>query len=103
MACSMDGLRCGFIGWRGADAVLRAIQTLEAQGRIQLVCAADVSNAIEPEVGKHLQSRGVRVYGDPQEMFEHEHDFQALILADGIPSHSGLTAAALARGLFVYL
>lgn len=83
--------------------MLQAIQSLEAQGLIQLVCAADDSNAMEPGIGRHLSARGVRVYDDFQHLFEHEHDFHALIIADGIPSHARLTATALARGLFVYL
>ncbi len=98
-----DVFRFGFIGWRGADSVLRALQTLEAEKKIRLTCAADETNTLEPEVGRHLASRGVKVYDDAHHLFEKEHDLHALIIAGGVPSHARLTATALARGLFVYL
>jgi predicted dehydrogenase len=87
-------MNVGLIGVGGFGAAHRkAIRQLEAERRLQLVCVADPLAGVE----------GVRYYSDYREMLARETTLDAVAIAAPIHLHFEMTAAALARGLFVYL
>lgn len=100
----MNPLRFGLIGVGGIGVHhIRALQELEDAGLAQLVCVADPFVDRMPEVKARFDARGVRWYEDFQKLLETETEIEAVTIATPIPLHARMTAAALARGLFVYL
>ncbi len=100
----MKPLRFGLIGVGGIGAThIRALQALENEGLVQLVCVADPFAERMPEVKARFDSKGVRWHLDFQKLIETETELDAVSIATPIPLHARMTAAALARGLFVYL
>ncbi len=97
-------LRIGLIGVVGTeDRHLHALETLEREGMVRLIgVAASLVGNFE-EVKAKLESRQVHWYADFQKLIEEESDLDAMAIASPMLFHAKMTAAALARGLFVYL
>lgn len=100
----MKPLRFGLIGVGGMGAShVRTIQALEAEGLAKLVCVADPFADRMPEVKARFESKGIRWHLDYQKLLGTETELDAVSIATPIPLHARMTAAALARGLFIYL
>lgn len=97
-------LRCGLIGVGGVGkSHLNALETLEKEGLVRLVCVADPFVEKLAETKASLESKGVRWYVDFQKLLEQESGLEAIAICTPIPLHAKMGAAALARSLFVYL
>ncbi|MBI4024753.1 MAG: Gfo/Idh/MocA family oxidoreductase [Verrucomicrobia bacterium] len=97
-------LRFALIGAGGVGAAhLTALETLENEGRARLICVADPFVEALANTKSSLAARGVRWHTDFQTLLEQEPDLDAVAIATPIPLHYKMAAAALARGLFVYL
>ncbi len=87
-------MNVGLIGVGGFGAAhLKTIRQLEAEHLAQLVSVADPFAGVE----------GVQCYTDYREMLARETTLDAVAIAAPIHLHFEMAAAALARGLFVYL
>ncbi len=97
-------LSVGLIGVGGFGANhLKVLQQLEAEGLVRLVCVADPDSERLAEIRRKLESSGVRWHLDNQSLLAKETELDAVAIAAPIHLHFEITAAAIARGLFVYL
>lgn len=97
-------LSVGLIGVGGFGVShLKALSQLEAEGLVRLVCVADP--AVERLAGtRHrLESGDIRWHTDYRNLLERESTLDAVAIAAPIHLHYEIAAAAIARGLFVYL
>ena len=100
-----QALSCGLIVARDlADLHLSTLEKLEAEGVLRLCCVAFMGDDENSQKWKaRLEARGVHCYFDFQKFLEGEKDLDGVSIVTPIFSHQPMTAAALARGLFVYL
>jgi predicted dehydrogenase len=97
-------LSVGLIGVGGFGATqLKALRQLETEGLVRLECVADPETERLAETRQKLQSSDVRWYRDYQSLLKQESELDALAIAAPIHLHFEITAAAIARDLFVYL
>jgi predicted dehydrogenase len=97
-------LKVGLIGVGGFGAThLKALQQLEMEGLVQLVCVTDPRSEALADTRRALEVRGIRWHADYRSLLERESEIEAVSIAAPIHLHMEITAAAIARGLFVYL
>lgn len=97
-------LSVGLIGVGGFGAShLKVLQQLEAKGLVRLLCVADPDRERLMETRRKLESAGVRWHRDYLSLLEQEPEINAVAIAAPIHLHFEITAAAIARELFVYL
>jgi predicted dehydrogenase len=97
-------LRCGLIGAGGIGKNhLKNLLLLQEEGLVQLTCIADPFVEKLAEVKAELESKGVRWYTDFQKLVTEEAELDSISIATPIHLHARMAAAALARGLFIYL
>src|ERR1700722_3615268 len=98
-----EPLSVGLIGVGGFGAShLKVLQQLEAEGLVRLMCVADPDNERLTQTRRKLESSGVRWYPNHQSLLERETDLDAVAIAAPIHLHFEITAAAIAREMFVY-
>ena len=101
---TLKRLSVGLIGVGGFGAShLKVLQQLEAEGLVRLLCVADPDGERLVETRRRLESSSVRWHLDYQSLLEQETELAAVTIAAPIHLHFEITAAAIARGLFVYL
>lgn len=99
-----ERLRIGLIGVGGIGARhLEVIELLQTEGLVELCCVADPFVERLANMKTVLEARGVRWYSDFERLMEQESELDAMVIATPVPLHARMTAAALARGMFVYL
>lgn len=97
-------LLCGLIGVGGVgNKHLKHLLMLQDEGLVRLTCVADPFVEKLAEVKAELESKGVRWYTDFQKLITEEAELDAISIATPIHLHARMVAAAIARGLFIYL
>ena len=94
-------IRAGLAGIGGYGVThARALETLEQEGKVRFVAAADPRLDANREMVSRLRQAGVRVTDDWQALLEEEIDL--LLIAAPIHLHAEMAVAALRRGIHVF-